>query len=181
MEEIKTNMKENTFTYTARSTQDPQKMAMFTLHNGTVSVQLGDTLMEQAEEAYESFRGEDDGRLTAWIKPVATGSLQRLLLPIPLADFDADVQGESLQATAWIRAGGLRLAPVMMTWQEVDNPDGANAFVNELRERKEVTADSDRLPNPFDYWASWIVIGLAAIVLPIMFMRQLKERRSDQS
>ena len=48
-------MKENTFTYTARSAQDPEKMAMFTLHNGSVSVQLGNTLVEQAEEAYESF------------------------------------------------------------------------------------------------------------------------------
>lgn len=170
-------MKENTFTYTARSAQDPEKMAMFTLHNGSVSVQLGDTLMEQAEEAYESFRDEDDTRLTTWIKPVATGSLQRLMQPIPLADFDAEVKGEALQTTAWIRARGLRLAPVMMTWQEVDNPSGANAFVNELQERKEVMADSGRLPDPFDYWATWITIGLITIVLPITLMRQLRKRQ----
>jgi hypothetical protein len=175
-------MKENTFTYTARSVQNPEKTAMFTLHNGSVSIQLGDTLMEQAKEAYdESFGVEDDRQLTAWIKPVATGALQRLLQPIPLADFDADVKGEALQATAWIRAGGLRVAPVMIIWQEIDNPEGANAFVAELQERKEALAGTGRLPDPFDYWASWIMIGLMSIVLPIMLLRQLKKRRSSQS
>lgn len=172
-------MKENTFTYTARSAQNPDKMAMFTLHNGSVSVQLGNALVEQAEEAYENFREEGDRRLTAWIKPVATGSLQRLLQPIPLEDFDADLKGSTLQATAWIRAGGLRLAPVMMTWEEVDNPEGADAFVAELQERKETMTDTGGLPDLFDYWASWIMIGLMGIALPIMLMRQFRKRRSE--
>jgi hypothetical protein len=177
------NMKDNTFTYTARSAQNPEKMAMFTLHNGSVSVQLGNVLMEQVEEAYESFQeeGEDEKRLTAWIKPFATGSLQRFLKPIPLEDFDADVKNDALQATAWIRAGGLRLAPVMMTWEDVDNPEGADAFVSELQERKESHAVADRnwLPDPFDYWASWIMMGLIAIVLPIVLLRQFKKHQSS--
>lgn len=176
-------MKENTFTYTARSAQDPEKMAMFTLHNGSVSVQLGNAIMEQAEEAYESFRegDEDDSkRLAGFIKPMATGSVQRFLQPIPLEDFDADVKEDAMQATAWIRAGGLRLAPVMMTWQDVDNPAGAKAFVSELQERKKaMTNDAGRLPDPFDYWASWIVVGLITIMLPIVLIRQFKKRQSS--
>lgn len=179
-ERMEKDMKENTFTYTARSTQNPEKMAMFTLHNGSVSVQLGNALMEQAEEAYESFRDEDDTPLTTWIKPLATGSLQRFLEPIPLEDFDADLKDKALQTTAWIRAGGLRLMPVMMTWQDVDNPDGANAFVNELQERKDAIASTGTLPDLFDYWASWMVIGLMTIALPIMLMRQLNKRRSSE-
>jgi len=174
-------MKEDTFTYTARSIDDPNKMAMFTLHNGSVSVDLGSTLMEQASEAYDATTDEEsDKRLATWIKPAATGALQKLVKPIPLSDFDAEMSGDMLQATAWIRAGGLRLAPVMMTWQAVDNPDGAQAFVNELRERKESIQDEQQTyPDPLDYWASWIIIGLMAIALPILFVKQWRKRQSS--
>jgi hypothetical protein len=174
-------MKENTFTYTARSARDPEKFATFTLDNGNVSVQLDSALMEQAEKVYESFRDEEAGRLTDWIKPVATGSLQRLLKPIDLADFNAKLDGETLQTTVWIRAGGLRLAPIMMSWQEVDNPDGASAFVDELQGRKEAQTEPSRLPVPFNYWAGWLMIGLIAIMIPIILLRQLKKRETVQA
>jgi hypothetical protein len=173
-------MKENTFTYTARSATDPDKMAMFTLHNGSVSVELGNAIMEQVGEAYETFSDEaSDKGLATWIKPAATGAFQKLIKPIPLADFNAEFSGDNtLQTTAWIRAGGLRLAPVMMTWEEVDNPEGAHAFVSELEHRKETNQDDHTLPDPLDYWASWIVIGLATIALPIIFLRLWQKRRS---
>ena len=69
------------------------------------------------------------------------------------------------------------MSSVMMTWQEVDNPDGASAFVNELQERKETAVDAERLPDPLDYWATWMMIGLIAIVLPIAIFRQLMKRK----
>lgn len=170
-------MKENTFTYTARSADDPNKMAMFTLHNGSVSVELGNAIVEQVGEAYETYRDEEsDSKLRTWLKPATTGSIQKLIKPISLADFDAEISGDALQTTAWIRAGGLRLAPVMMTWQEVDNPAGAEAFVNELRNRKEMIEDDRNRPAPLDYWASWIAIGLMTIALPIIFIRQWQKR-----
>lgn len=173
-------MKENTFTYTARSGADPNKMAMFTLHNGSVSVELGNVIMEQVGEAYDTFRDEgSDMDLLTWIKPASTGTLQKLIKPIPLADFDAEINGDALQATAWIRAGGLRLVPVMMTWQEVDNPAGAQAFVTELQNRKETIQDDRTRPAALDYWASWFVIGLMSIALPIIFIRQWQKRKTS--
>jgi hypothetical protein len=175
--EVKNRMKENTFTYTARSAEDPNKMAMFTLHNGSVSVELGNAILEQVGEAYDTFSDEkSDKSLKSWIKPAATGSIQKLIKPIPLADFDAEMSGEALQTTAWIRAGGLRLAPVMMTWQEVDNPAGAQAFVTELKNRKEVIEDDRHRPAPLDYWASWIAIGLMSVALPVIILRQWRRR-----
>jgi len=173
-------MKKNTFTYTARSTENPEKMAMFTLHNGSVSVELGNTLMEQVGEAYEAYGDEEiDKGISTWIKPAATGTIQKLLRPVPLADFDAEMSGDALQTTAWIRAGGLRLAPIMMTWQEVDNPEGARAFVDELRDRKESIQEEKSLPDALDYWASWIAIGLMTMVLPILFIKRWRARRSS--
>ena len=173
-------MKERTFTYTARSAVDPDKMAMFTLHNGSVSVDLGNTLVEQIGEAYQDTGDEEsEKRFTTWIKPAATGAIQKLIKPVPLADFDAEMSGEALQTTAWIRAGGLRLAPVMMTWQEVDNPDGAQAFVRELHDRKASIQDELTHPAPLDYWASWLLISLMTIALPILFIKQWRKQRAS--
>jgi hypothetical protein len=177
-------VKERTFTYTARSVVDPDKMAMFTLHNGSVSVDLGNTLVEQIDEAYQAAGQTNDDEeaeksFTTWIKPAATGAIQKLIKPVPLADFDAEMSGNALQTTAWIRAAGLRLAPVMMTWQEVDNPDGAQAFVKELHDRKASIQDELTHPAPLDYWASWILIGMMTIALPILFVRQWRKQRAS--
>lgn len=173
-------MKEKTFTYTARSAADPEKMAMFTLHNGSVSVDLGNTLVEQIDDAYQATDEEDaEKSLATWLKPAATGAIQKLIKPVPLADFDAEMSGDALQATAWIRAGGLRLAPVMMTWQDVDNPDGAQAFVSELHDRKASTEDESTYPAPLDYWVSWILIGVMTIALPILFLKQWRKQRAS--
>lgn len=177
-------MKEDTFTYTARSSVDPSKVATFTLYNGSVSVDLGSALVEQVEESYPKVTSatvDDDTSekdLTAWIKPAAVGALQKLIKPVQLTDFDAEKSGDALQATAWIRTGGLRLAPIMMNWEEVDNPAGAQAFVTEVRNRKESTQLERGHPAPLDYWASWIAIGLMALALPILFLRQWQQRRS---
>lgn len=172
-------MKENTFTYTARSAENPDKMAMFTLHNGSVSIQLGNALLEQVEQAYESFRVDDDRTLSTWLKPIATGSLQQLMEPIPIEDFDAELKDETLQTTAWLRAGGLRLAPVMMNWRHVDNVAGAEAFMEALEKRREELGETRRFPNPFDYWAGWIIMGLVSIVLPIILIRQFMHRQES--
>ena len=48
-------MQENTFTYTARSAAQPEKVATFTFHNGSVSVDLASVLMEQTSKAYDTF------------------------------------------------------------------------------------------------------------------------------
>lgn len=173
-------MKENTFTFTARSGSNPDKSATFTLNNGSVSVELGNVLVEQISKAYDSFSDEEAvQRVGSWFKPAATGTLQKMIEPISLADFDAEMSGDALQTTAWIRAGGLRLAPVMMTWQDVDNPQGAQAFVDELQDRKEVMENVETIPDPFDYWISWFVLGLAAFALPIFLIRLVRKRQAS--
>lgn len=167
-----------TFTYTARSATDPEKLATFTLRNGSVTIELGNLFVEQAGEAYDAFRDEaTEHKLASWIKPATTGTLQSLIEPIPLRDFDAEINDESLQTTAWIRAGGLRLAPVMMTWQEVDNRQGAQAFVDELHGRKKASENVGSGVDPLDYWASWIVIASMTVLFPILVIRLWRKRQ----
>jgi hypothetical protein len=169
---------ENTFTYTARSTADPEKMATFTLQNGSVSIELGNALLQQVGEAYDTYRDDEvEQTLATWIKPATTGTLHNLIEPISLADFDAEINEETFQVTTWIRTGGLRLAPVMMTWQEVDNRQGAQAFVDELKDRKKASEKAGSWPDPLDYWASWILIAAMTIAFPILVIRLWKKRQ----
>lgn len=169
-------MKQNTFTYTARSVDNPNKMAMFTLHNGSVSVALGNALLEQVGQAFDSFHDEDENRFLAWIKPAATGSLQRVLQPVAVEDFDARTEGDDLQIIAWIRARGLRLAPIVLSWKEVDNPVAAQAFVDELQARRAAAAQENTLQAIFDYWLTWLILGVLTVAVPLLYLRLLRKQ-----
>lgn len=172
-------MSENTITFTARSVENPDQMATFTLQDGFVSVQLGNALLEQVEQAFESAQGKEPNRLTNWIEPAATGALQKVMQPIQLVDFDANMSGEALTLVAWIRVGGLRLAPIVVTWQQVDNPAGAEAFVAEIQRGKKALAERGAMPDLTDYWATWILLGILTIILPLLWWRMLQNRRSN--
>lgn len=173
-----TKMTENTFTYTARSKENPDRLATYTLHNGSVSVKFGEAMLEQIEQAMDSL--DEGGReaVQKWLKPVATGTAQKLLEPIPVSDFNADLRGEALQTTSWLRAGGLRLAPLAFTWTEIDNPQGAEAFVDEVKRRQQAAASANAMPGPFDYWIVWIILGVLAIGLPLRWWRQRQQPKS---
>lgn len=168
-------MEENTLTFTARGIEDPDKMATFTLQNGSVSVQLGNALLTEIVNISETYQAEEDVNIADWTKATAVGAAQKMLRTLPLQDFDADMDGNTLHATAWIRKGGLRIAPVPMTWQKVDNPEAARAFVKEVDDRRNHLPDVQALPSILDYWASWLVIGVSGVVA-FMIMLQLLTR-----
>jgi hypothetical protein len=151
-------------------------MAMFTLHNGSVSVALGNALLEQVTQAFDSFHEDEKNRFLAWIKPAATGSLQRVLQPVAIEDFDARTEGDNLQIIAWIRARGLRLAPIMLNWKQVDNPVAAQAFVTELQARREAVAPETALDAVFDYWLTWLVLGALTVAVPLLYLRLLRRQ-----
>lgn len=164
-------MSENTFTFTARSQEDPDRLAMFTLRNGEISVQLGHAMVEQVEGAFDAMHSDVENKFKAWLKPVATGSLLRIMKPFPLRDFNAEMSDDTLHITAWMRVGGLRLAPVIMKWEQVDNPNGAEAFVEEVQERKAAQETGSSLTKPLDYWMTWGLVVMAMVVVPVVFWR----------
>lgn len=170
-------MNEDTFTFTARSASNPDQLATFTLSDGTVNVALGNAILEQVEGVFDAFHAEETNRFTAWIEPAATGALQRVMQPISLDDFDATLKDDSLRVVGWMRAGGLRLAPIVAVWPAVDNPVGARAFVDEIQNRKKEMGQDSKMPDPFDYWISWILAAVVAVALPIALWRLLKNKR----
>jgi hypothetical protein len=159
---------ENTYTYTARSAEDPKRVVTFTLHNHSMSVGIT-TSLEQVERALDSEDGEigseDAPQPYPWLKPAAVSLLQGRMQPFRIADIDASLEDERFQTTAWTRAAGLRLAPIRFTVDPVDNPQAAQAFVQELDKRKREASDLSRFPGPLDYWASWFGASLLVATL----------------
>jgi hypothetical protein len=168
-------MNDKTMTFTARDAYDPDKIATFTLQNGSVSIDFGEKLRQQVEEALDKISNEQAGVLTSAAKPVISASLQKLLEPFPLEDFAASLDGDLLKTRAWVRAGGLRLAPVVLNWKQVDNPVAAAAFVEALQQRQSERGGISRLLSPLDYWLIWVLVGVTAVIIPII-LRQQRDR-----
>ena len=160
----------DTYTYTARSADDPDEVATFTLHDHSLSVELGGALLAQVERVFQPEEAEGETRLPPWFRPALTALIQRLLRPFSVADVTASVKEDGLWVMAWVRAGGLRLAPITVGWRTVDNPDAAQAFVKELNKRKVSAAHPGRFPGPLDYWGSWVLMGFLVLILPLRWL-----------
>jgi hypothetical protein len=165
---------QETYTFIARSAKDPLKVATFTLHDHSMSVGIG-VPGEQMRAALESQELEGkgvevsgaDGGQGIWLKPVALSVLDQASGPFGLEDVAARLDDETLSVTAWLRARGLRLAPVHLAWNPVDNPQAARGFVEELRRRKRTSRQSSHLPGILDYWWTWILGTLSLVGIGI--------------
>jgi hypothetical protein len=189
----------NTYTYTARSANDPRKVVTFTLHDDKMSVDVA-ALIEQVERAVaargdgeepeagldEAERTEQTPEARPWFTPGAASLLERATEAFHLSDVQADAPENGLHVTAWVRANNLRLAPVLFRMKEVDNPKAADDFVAEIERRKEEAPSAKRLPGPFDYWAGWALGGalavgaLAAWLLPRRDQEDKEEAPEDE-
>jgi hypothetical protein len=169
----------NTYTYTARSAENPEHVVTFTLIGNRMSVGVGAPL-EKIEQTIEIVSGEEEeaqgegADLKLWIKPMAVSLVERGTEPFRIADVDADVYEDRLSVRGWVRTGGLRLAPITITEGRVDNPDAARAFADEVAERK-AEAGGPLMPFAlFDYWATWFATGIFLLGL-FKFWRQRVE------
>lgn len=154
---------ENTYTYTARSVDNPEQVVTFTLHDHQMSVGLGapleqiESVLQQMDSDEEEARqGTESG---IWLRPLAISLLERGVGPFQVADVNATAADDWLRVNAWYRAGGLALAPVTLVSGRVDNLQAAQAFVEEIDKRKEEVAGAWSLLNVLDYWFTWILAG----------------------
>jgi hypothetical protein len=171
---------EETYTFIARSAKDPLKVATFTLHNSSVSVGIG-VPAEQIRTTVEARSAEDENgdAPKMWMKPVALSVIGRASEPFRLYDVTAKLERGSLHVTAWMRAAGLRLAPINLTWEQVDNPEAAEGFVQEIQRRKTEVRPAGRMPGPLDYWWTWITGAISILGLGTAWIvRRLRRDRS---
>jgi hypothetical protein len=185
-----------TYTYTARSAENPERVVTFTLRGRRMSVGVGAPL-EQVEQAIRLGRGEEEveeaeaveegaeaelqvreaERPKLWLRPLAVSLVERGTRPVHIDDVVANLADDWLQVRAWVRAGGLRLIPVTLIDGRVDNPVAAQDFVEEVQERKTVTGLN--IFGLLDYWATWVVAGVAALVMFQQWRRKGSEKDDE--
>lgn len=155
--------KHTTYTYTARSVDNPEKVVTFTLYNGHMRVNLTGVL-DQARQVAEAEQKPDEikDQLAAQARPAIAKLAEKTAGPVHVSDVNANLDEDNLHVTFWQRLAGLRLAPVMFSMGEVDNVDAAEAFVEEVQNRKETASHASRFFGPLDYWIGWV--GLLMLV-----------------
>jgi hypothetical protein len=168
---------ENTYTYTARNIENPERVVTFTLQDHHMSVGVGapleqvETLLQRVETDEEAGQG---ALANLWLKPLAVSLLERGVGPFRIVDVNASAEEDRLRVNAWYRAGGLALAPITLVNGRVDNPQAAQAFVDELEKRKSEVMGVFALLNVLDYWFTWILAG--ALMLGLF---QIWRRKAD--
>ncbi len=166
---------QNTYTYTARNADHPEKVVTFTLHDHQMSVGVGAPL-EQIEAAVARMTGgeeeEPSEEAQLWLKPLAIALVERGTGPFDIADIDAEVEDDVFTIRGWVRVAGLRGGAITLMAGRVDNPIAARAFVDELHVRKDELAGP---VLPFDYWLTWFGM-FTSLVLFFVFWRRRAAR-----
>lgn len=156
----------NTYTYTARSSDDPQKIITFTLREEYLEVNLTGMLDSIGEVVSDEEKGDMiKAQVKTQAKPAALKVMEAFSGPIHISDVKGEVEGDKLKLRVWKRMGGLRAAPILLDFASVDNPEAAKAFVAELNERKQKAEHLGRFFGPLDYWLGWIALAVVLIVL----------------
>lgn len=165
----------NTYTYTARNADDPEKVLTFTLQGEFLKINLtglADNVSEVLQEKGDSEIIKE--QVISQVTPTTLKMLEEISGPLHISDVQGKLngpEGEKLQITAWKRVGGLRAAPLVLNMGRVDNPQAAEAFLAELRKRKEGASRISKFFGPLDYWLGWA--GLLFMVL--FFIRRDEE------
>ncbi len=157
----------DTYTYTARSADDPQKVITFTLRDEYLEINVTGML----EHIGEVVSGEErkravEKKIKTQAKPAALKVMEELSGPIHISDVKGEVAGEDqLKLTIWKRVGGLRAAPILLQFDNVDNPEAAQAFIAELKNRKASADHLGKFFGPLDYWLGWIGLVFVLVLL----------------
>jgi hypothetical protein len=155
-----------TYTYTARSARDPNKVITMTLIDHQLQVDIPELLDTIGDIATSEEKLDQAGKhLKSQAQPTTMKVAEAITGPIQLSDVNAKFKDKRLRVTAWKRLGGLRMAPLRLNILEVDNPDAAEAFVDELNERKMESAHQHKFTGPLDYWIGWAGMILGLFVL----------------
>lgn len=158
--------KMQTFTYTARSVKDPDRVVTFTLDNGHMRINLTG-LMDQASQVREADEpsSEIKQQVMSQAGPVVSKIAEELSEPVHISDVDASLEDDRLRVTLWHRLAGLRLAPVIFNMGQIDNEPAAEAFVDEIEERQKKTSHAGKFFGPLDYWLGWVGVVFAIVFL----------------
>lgn len=171
---------ENTYTYTARNVEDPEKVVTFTLHEDRMLVDIGAPVEQIARTVTDVTEDDEEEhapekRAKVWLKPLAISLIERGTAPLRITDVDAHVDEDHLWLKSWVRLNGLRLVPITLMAGRIDNPAAAVAFVDEVNARKEAFATGWPLFNVLNYWVTWLGAALSMMALFIFWQHRTSQ------
>ncbi len=164
-----------TFTYTARSVDNPDRVITFTLYDSHVRVSPTG-LLEQTGTLSQSEdkSAEIKEQIKTQAKPLFKKITEEISEPVHINDVNASLSDEHLKVTMWQRLAGLRLAPIMFNMGKIDNEAAAEAFVQELEKRQVKEDHPGKFFGPLDYWIGWL-----GITLTIGFLIRWPKHKED--
>jgi len=119
--------------------------------------------------------------------PVEPGAAQMVLAmqkmiqpfsgPVHVKDVTFLADGENLTVQVWKRARGLRLAPLVLVLEGIDDPQGAAALAAQIKERSQAASWPGKYTGPLDYWGAWALLALGAAGGLAAALWLLKRRR----
>lgn len=157
----------DTYTYTARSANDPEKVITFTMTDEYLEISMTG-MLEDISEIVSGEEGKEaiEEKIKTQAKPAALKVMEEVSGPIHISDVNGEVkETDQLRLTIWKRLGGLRAAPVIFQFERVDNPEAAQAFISELNERKAAAEHPGKFFGPLDYWLGWIGLAVGLVLL----------------
>jgi len=157
-----------TYTLTARDGLNPERTITLTLYPDHVRVNLSGIWDQFGKIASaEDKSNEVKNQIQSQVQPATLKLLETISGPVHIKDFNATLDDNRFTIQIWQRFRKLRLAPIQLTIDPVDNRDAASAFIDELYHRQEEASRAARFPGILDYWFTWagMLLGFIALIL----------------
>jgi len=157
-----------TYTFTARDGLNPDRTITLTLFPDYVRVNLTGLWDQLGKIATAEDKPiEVRTQLQNQMSPAALKLMETISGPIHIKDFNANLEGERFSIQVWQRVRGLRLAPIQLVIDPIDNTDASSAFIEELGKRKQESSRAARFPGILDYWFTWmgVLMGFIALIV----------------
>lgn len=155
-----------TYTYTARSIEDSDKAVTLTIIDDKLQIDLTGLFEKVTDIGDEEERAELLNEImSTQSKAVMLKVMEKLSEPVHLKDVATSYEDNDFCLTFWKRVGGLRLAPIVISMGEVDNPEAAQAFIDTVEEQKALWEKPGVFSGPLDYWFTWGLMVIGALIL----------------
>jgi len=157
-----------TYTFTARDGLNPDRTVTLTLFPDFVRVNLTGLWDQLGKIATTDDKSNEvKTQLKNQMSPAALKIIEMISGPIHIKDFNATLEEERFSIQIWQRVRGLRLAPIQLVIDPIDNIDASSAFIEQLEKRKQEANRVARFPGILDYWFTWMgmLMGFVALLL----------------
>jgi hypothetical protein len=165
-------------TLTLHETNRPDRPITFTLDGNLFQLDIRALFAPEQPEPGIPPKQPWEERLAMMTKKI----IEPFSGPVHVKDVLFLAQGENITVQIWKRARGLRLAPMVIGLNGIDDPQAAANFADLVRERSLAAPRPGRYAGPLDYWGAWALLALGAaggVVAAAYFLYRRGKDRCD--